>query len=369
LSSEKYTMLTAVGDMMFYGQMARNMTAANDPLWAFRPLGSALVEGDLLFGNFETPISVERRNEPDAPDRFFSPAGVGESLKRYGFNVVNLANNHIYDFGTEGVQCTVQELKKAGLAYFGIGLTDDEASKPIIVNSRNGMQFGFLGYTTANNVLDRKHKYIACFPDLKKINQQVHELAEKVDIVVVSCHTGSQFNPYPAPDTRKLASTSIEAGASVFLGHHPHIPQGIERIGTGIAIYSLGDFVAPPHTEQTRRTYFIRIRFVGKVVDDYQVVPCFISDDCRTSLAEGETKEKIISNITNLSAAISENKSDELHFQWARGRFFSQYLKSWKEEYRIGGLRMFWRKIRSFRKYHFQLIGQTILSKIRFLKV
>jgi poly-gamma-glutamate capsule biosynthesis protein CapA/YwtB (metallophosphatase superfamily) len=239
---------------MFHGPMAEYMRANNDPLWGFRPVSAALLEGDVLFGNLETPISRLRRNEPDAPDKYFSPPGIGKALKRLGYDIVNLGHNHIYDFGAEGVETTIRELDEAGLPYIGIGRNADEAARPVIVESPTGLRFGFLGYTTASTALDSKHAYVACFPDLKRVADDVANLKTRVGAVAVSCHTGSQYNPYPAPETRALARTAIESGASVFVAHHAHAPQGWERIGGGIAFYCLSDFVAPVQNEQTRRT-------------------------------------------------------------------------------------------------------------------
>lgn len=362
MSSDHSCILTATGDLMLYGEMAERMRENNDLLWGFRPLAEALVRGDLLFGNFETPISVKQQNEPDSPDKYFSPPGIGYALRELGYDVVNLANNHIYDFGTEGVEATTEELTKAGLPFFGIGRTPEEAARPAIVNSRNGVKFGFLGYTTANNALDKKHSHVACFPDLERVGKDIMRLKDQVDIVVVSCHTGAQYNPYPAPETRKLARRVIERGASVYLGHHPHVAQGYERISDGLAVYSLGDFVAPIHSEESRDTFFIRITLAEAKVEAVEVVPCYISDQCRTVPAQDEHRERIAGRLQVLSNHILDGASDELHFTVARGRFFSQYVKSWIRELRYGGPRVIMRKIMSLRRYHLSLMFHAVFG-------
>lgn len=360
LNNDHPWVLTACGDLMFYGPMADQMQLHNDPVWGFRPLGDSLLKGDVLFGNFETPISLARRNVSDAPDKYFSPAGISISLKKYGFNVVNLAQNHIYDFGEEGVKATLDEMRSADLLNFGIGFTPEEASAPIYHSTASGIRVAFIGYTTAAPAVDKKHKYVACFPDIKRVKAHIHQAKQQADAVIVSCHTGAQYNPYPAPETRKLAAAAISAGASVFLGHHPHVPNGYERIGNGLALYSLGDFITPVHNEQTRRTFFARIQLCGDQVVGQEIIPCYITDDCQTTIAEGELRHEIISHIDNISQAISDGRSDNLHFSIARNRFYSQYITSWIQEFRYGGLAVLFRKIRNFRYYHFQLIGRTI---------
>ncbi len=364
MPDKKQTILTATGDMMFYGPLDEKMREHSDPLWGFRKVAQAITSGDILFGNFETPISNEHINAPDAPNKYFSRPGTAKAVKMLGYNVVNLANNHIYDFGSEGVEATLNEMFQARLPYFGIGRNAEEAAKPAIVTSRTGVKFGFIGYTTANNALDPKHKYVACFPSINKISADIAALVKEVDVVVISCHTGSQYNPYPAPETRKLARAAIEAGALIFLGHHSHVPQGIERIGRGLAVYSLGDFVAPVHTEDTRRTFFVRIKVEGAKVSEYETVPCYITNDCQTIIAEGALAEDVKRHIEKISKEIEEGKSDELHFGIARKRFFWQYVKSWLNEFKYGGVKVFIRKIKNLRYYHLQLVISIVFGKL-----
>lgn len=357
--------LTVTGDMMFYGPMAAQMRAHDDPLWAFGPLGDALRQTDLLFGNFETPITVAQQAHKGAPDCYFSPPGIGAALKAYGYSVVNLAHNHIYDFGAEGVEATINELRSADLPFFGMGCTPEEAAQPAIVTTPNGQRVGFLGYTTAQNALDHSHTYVACPPDVDRIRADVAALRGSVDAIVVSCHTGTQFCPYPSPETRAIARAAIEAGAAVFLGHHPHVPQGTERIGDGLALYSLGDFVAPVQNEQTRRAYFGRIELAHAAVRHLELVPCYLTDDCRTTLAEGELRDEIHAHLMELTRQIAAGESDDLHFAYARKRFFSQYVTSWLEELRQGGPLVLLKKFTRLRPYHYQLMAKTLLAPFR----
>ena len=179
------------------------------------------------------------------------------------------------------------------------------------------------------------------------------------------CHTGSQYNPYPAPETRRLAAIAIRAGAAAFFGHHPHVPQGCERIGDGLAVYSLGDFVAPPDNEQTRRTFFARLTIADSRVLEYQQVPCFITDLCQTTLAAGVLHDEIAAHLAALSRTVADGSSDDLHFALARQRFFSQYVTSWIRELREGGPRVILRKIRNLRGYHAELIWKSIFGRRR----
>jgi poly-gamma-glutamate synthesis protein (capsule biosynthesis protein) len=356
--------LTVCGDLMFYGRLAALMRENGDLLWGLRLVAGALRHGDLLFGNLETPVSTLRKNEPDAPAQYFSPPGMGRALRSAGFDIVNLANNHVYDFGVEGVDSTLRELNEAGLPYLGIGRSPEEASRPVIVQCQSGVRAGFLGYTTANNALDRRHTYVACFPHPEQVARAVRLLLESAGTVVVSCHGGAQFNPYPAPEARTLARAAIEAGAALFVGHHPHVLQGVEHIGQGLAIYSLGDFAAPPINELSSQTCFVRVTMQRCRVLDYEIVPCSITGECRTITAHGECGASILKRVQQLSLAIETGRSDSLHFSTARSRFVSQYVKSWIDELRTGGPGVLIRKIRNLRRYHLQLISHALTGGV-----
>lgn len=356
--------LTATGDLMFHGAMAERMRAGADMQWGFRPVAKALRNGDVLFGNLETPITANRRREPDAPGLYFSMPGTGPALGTLGYAVVNLAHNHIYDFGVEGVESTLRELAESNVAAIGIGRTAEEAARPAVITTKNGTRLGFLGYTTMCTALDRRHQYVACFPAHKRVERDIARLKPGVDAVVVSCHTGAQLNPYPAPETRRLAHAAVAAGASVFLGHHPHVPQGWERIGSGLAVYSLGDFVGPPQGEPARARFFIRVRLCGAEVIGHELVPCILNDAGQTCLAEGDDAAQIRDRIAGLTDAISDGSSDRLHFRLAGRRFFTQYLSSWREEIRVGGFRVLWRKARALRAYHLELVWRTVLDAL-----
>ncbi len=204
------------------------------------------------------------------------------------------------------------------------------------------------------------HEYVGCFPHIPTVQADVAALRPSVNAVIVSCHTGAQFNPYPAPETRELARAAIHAGASVFLGHHPHVPQGYERIDHGIAVYSLGNFVASSRREETRRTFFVRIALDGDRVASHEIVPCSIGDDGRTVVADGDLGRSISAEIERLTDDIAQGRSDDLHFDIARSRMGSQYVATWLREFRRGGPGVILRKLRNLRPYHATLVARML---------
>ncbi len=167
------------------------------------------------------------------------------------------------------------------------------------------------------------------------------------------------------PLARFLARTAIDAGATVFLGHHPHVPQGWERIGKGLAVYSLGDFVAPAAEEFRRWRFMVRIKLWEAEVVEHAVTPCYTNDAGQTIVAAGEMRHRIAAHIDELSRGISAERSDNLHFETARGRFLSQYVRSWVDEFRMGGPKVIMRKLCNLRTYHLHLIWRILVGKSR----
>lgn len=349
-------LLTAVGDIMAYGQLAKRMSATRDRLWALRPVLKELAKGDVLFGNFECPVTRDARPGPNRPSQFGAPPGAASAMGQAGFDIVNLAQNHICDFGEEGVQATLDELQQAGVQSIGIGRTFAEARTPRFLTTASGLRVGFLAYTTCFNAIDESLPFTAAAPDLNVVRADVAALQCEADLVVVSCHTGDQDSPYPSPETRELAHATIDAGATVFLGHHPHVAQGVERYGRGVIAYSLGDFMAPPRTEHTRRTFILHVVVEGKQVMGFKQAPCYITDDCRTVLAENEIAESLQQRLINLNRQVESGQSDRLYYDHRRKSFLSSYVPGIWRELRACGPRIIFRKVRHLRKQHLRML-------------
>ncbi len=329
--------------------------------WSLRPVQEVLGRGDVLFGNFEFPVSVARRAEPGCKPERVSPPGIGRALRDAGFHVVNFAHNHLYDFGAEGVECTLRDMADGGPACVGVG-RNCRGGTPA-----RGHRHGIREADRVSRLCHGPHGggqcarvRCGCFPHIPTVQADVAALRPSVNAVIVSCHTGAQFNPYPAPETRELARAAIHAGASVFLGHHPHVPQGYERIDHGIAVYSLGNFVASSRREETRRTFFVRIALDGDRVASHEIVPCSIGDDGRTVLADGDLGRSISAEIQRLTDDIAQGRSDDLHFDIARSRMGSQYVATWLREFRRGGPGVILRKLRNLRPYHATLVARML---------
>ena len=81
------------------------------------------------------------------------------------------------------------------------------------------------------------------YGDIVKICEDVAFLKNSVDFVIVSLHWGTEHYLYPSTEQISMGHAIVDAGASVVIGHHPHVVQGYERYKNGLIFYSLGNFV------------------------------------------------------------------------------------------------------------------------------
>jgi poly-gamma-glutamate synthesis protein (capsule biosynthesis protein) len=282
--------VAAVGDIAL-GPSARQALPLR---WWERPsLRGALDRADIVFGNLEAPICNGAGPVlPKIGPTLESIPETAEILASLGFNVLSLANNHILDHGDDGLQSTATLLSKHGIGTVGAGMDRAQANHPLIM-SCNGMKAGVLGYTYREEwgagtirsgpaTINRRHMLRA-----------VADLRSQVDLVIISLHTGLEGFPVPSPRDRRLAHDLINAGATLVLGHHPHVPQGIERFREGLIAYSLGNFIF--HKPDAflpfgrRVTLVLRAQCGRHRVEAWEIIPLSLSS-LRPSLLNGRKR-------------------------------------------------------------------------------
>ena len=160
---------------------------------------------------------------------------------------VCLGNNHILDYGIEGLESTLKELENLKLDWFGINNGSYYNCSPLLVNI-NEMKTAFFSVvcqsTTPIIELDNKVYLSLLEPD--KIIKSISEVRNKVKRIIVYIHWGVEESSYPTAEDIFIARKLIEAGADIIIGSHAHAPQSIEKYKNGIIAYNLGNFLMPP---------------------------------------------------------------------------------------------------------------------------
>ena len=198
---------------------------------------------DVKVINFEVPLKPEGAAAPKGRERFFQHDDVPDFLRRLGFNVFSLANNHMFDWGDAGFRKTKEAL---GEGAFGAG-TYEEAYTPLVVEV-NGLKIGFLALSFAayTGVFDdvTSHEGLGCayLNDLR-VNHDIMEARKQVDYLFVLPHDGIEYIDIPMPETMARYRDFIDYGADGVFGTHPHCPQGWEEYKGKPIFYSLGNFL------------------------------------------------------------------------------------------------------------------------------
>ncbi|MEM2320881.1 MAG: CapA family protein [Candidatus Bathyarchaeia archaeon] len=231
----------------------------DEPMTAVEKILPVIKAADIAFCNLEGPIT----NRPHVRVPYPLPQSLKtiDMLREAGFNVVSFANNHALDCGFDGFYQTLTLLKKYDIKYVGAGSNIKEARSPVIVECR-GIRIAFLAYASFFSVGDPATSYkpgIAVvrvdprfepphidLDDLAEMQEDIKEAKTKADIVIVSHHWGADPSFTLTMHQKAIAHASIDAGADLVIGHHPHVLQGIEIYKGKIICYSLSNFIFDP---------------------------------------------------------------------------------------------------------------------------
>ncbi|PIR46980.1 MAG: hypothetical protein COV07_01435 [Candidatus Vogelbacteria bacterium CG10_big_fil_rev_8_21_14_0_10_45_14] len=209
-------------------------------LFNFAPL---LKTADITFGNLEGPISDKGYDLGNTYSFRMDPAFV-QALGNAGFDAVSIANNHIGDWGRAAFEDTLLRLRTGDILAVGAGEDEEDAMRPRVME-RNGIKIGFLGFSDVGPTWLAGPKgqpvvLMASHPDIKGI---IEKAKMDVDHLVVSFHFGEEYQKTPTARQQDFARRAVNAGASIVVGHHPHVVQPVERYKGSVIAYSLGNFI------------------------------------------------------------------------------------------------------------------------------
>ncbi len=267
----KFNRLLFAGDVMLARGVRRQILASGDPALPFRKIAFLLSSADLVFINLESPFS-DRGVYHDDGLVFHAPPMAIAGLQLAHVAVASTANNHSRDCGAYGVDFTVRWLSSHNIAAVGSS-ESDAATHCGVVLERNGMRFGFLGYTyDQQNGNWRDIDSRIALADPTTVTADVKKLRKRCDVVIVSMHNGIEYATKPDQSQITFAHAAVDAGATLVIGHHPHVVQPSEKYRGGLIFYSLGNFVfdqfqrvATQHGEIAEVDFLGRWIFVANV--------------------------------------------------------------------------------------------------------
>jgi poly-gamma-glutamate capsule biosynthesis protein CapA/YwtB (metallophosphatase superfamily) len=304
----------AVGDVMLGGTAAPEMVKFGYA-HPFTDIADMLHDAQIVFANLEGPLTDVGEAETDKRYVFRSPpAEVAPALAAAGINVVSLANNHILDYGVEGLKTTLTALAAAGIQHAGAGMDLQQARQPAIVKA-GGYTVALLAYslTFPESFWAGAERPGAAFGHENYVRVDVARARERADIVVVSFHWGREATTELREYQPRLAHAAIDAGATVVLGHHPHILQGIERYKQGIIFYSLGNFAFGSYSRLAQRSMIAELYFKDAELVQVHLIPLNVNNVevvfQPRRLSTHDAKE-VIAQLRGLSAPLNTSIED-----------------------------------------------------------
>ena len=268
------------------------ITATSDPRAPFLETVEILEEADITFCNLESPFYEDERQNGDRLVFGADPVTV-EGLIYAGFDIVSLANNHFGNQGTDGMSFTLSHLSENGIGYTGAGENEATAREPFIIEC-NGVKFAFLAYNDVKSAIRKGYAATADKPGFavltrSNLRQDIRYAREKAHVVVVSIHWGVEYEETPTERQVTYAHLAIDAGASLVLGHHPHVIQPVEEYKDGYIFYSLGNFVFDQMwSEETRIGLIARIFFEGGEIERVETIEVTIHDSHQPQVSGGD---------------------------------------------------------------------------------
>lgn len=350
--------LLAVGDNCLYMKNPEDMLALTAPV---------LRSGDFVTGQLETPCT----DRPAATPLWGLGMGVrspnGYALKRLdalrtaGFNVIHMAGNKVWDAGAPGIEDTIKELRRLGIAPIGIGMNINEARTPAIIE-RKGTKVGFLSYNCvgprenwANPVkpgcawihvltayeLDHptpgSTPTVYTFPDvdsLKAMSDDIHKLRPHCDVLVVHFHKGIGMTHIKLAMYEQVVSyAAIEAGADLILAEHAHCLRGIEFYRNKPIFHGTGQFVpfdpdakpspADPWLVKRQQKLFMELFGIElPESENWLVAP----NSMFTMIAKCTIEKKKISRVAFLPCLINKHGQPEVMKHDKRGQQVFDYM-------------------------------------------
>lgn len=240
MRNEITTLIT--GDTYLGGGRVRKLAEENDADKLFGDFLQLMKDSDLSITNLESPIIDQGLSIDKTGPALKSSVNSAQILNTAGIDLVTLANNHIMDYGDEGLRSTLETCKALGINYTGAGENYDKASEPYIFE-KNGIKIAVLN-VAENEFGTTNGTHPGCHP-LNPVQNfySINDVREEVDHTIMIVHGGHEYYNLPSPRMKQTYRYFIDAGASAVIGHHTHCFSGHEIYNGKPICYSLGNFL------------------------------------------------------------------------------------------------------------------------------
>ncbi len=321
-------------------------TSSNEELFASgdgeglvgKEILAVLQRSDYRVFNLEVPLSEKNEMIMKYGACLKAKTVMVNGIKSLGADLLSLANNHIYDCGTEGVMTTMSALEQAGIGHVGAGVNQERARLPYII-AKDGITVGI--YALAENEFAGASKdragantidYLTSFDEIK-------EVKSKCDYLIILYHGGKIGYQYPSPQLQRVCRKMIDVGGDCVILQHSHCIGCEEQYKKGRILYGQGNFLfdhAEDRNELWDEGLLVQLDVAGT---DYQLeyIPV-IRENNHVRLADNKTKEEIMGKFLARSEDIKKDGFVENHYS----KFATKQMDKLYMDLHGSGLRHLW---------------------------
>lgn len=327
--------IALLGDIAFFGKNTINNSHIFD---YYKDIRDFLVRYDYVVANLETPFADVRVPYGHKSVHIYSEIQNIKLLKYIGISTVNLANNHLFDFGKKSYELTKQILNENSISYFGI-----EKKQVLVEKDENKIAFsGYCCYST--NPLGTSNEGVneLNYPEIEK---NLAQNSYKGYSNILSIHAGSEHINFPNWDHIKFARKLAEKNLYVYYGHHPHVLQGIEEFNNSLIAYSLGNFSFDDvytnksdkplvkQSENNKSSIILELEYQKNKLVNYKPIPIYAGNE-KMEIGSNEISKKLDYYSSKLKmaepdynkmrskilASFVQNRNAKRNFKWYLNR-------------------------------------------------
>jgi poly-gamma-glutamate synthesis protein (capsule biosynthesis protein) len=314
--------IALVGDIGFFGRYSIENNP--DVFDYFREASEYLSKFDYVIGNLELPF-LKDGQAIGAKSAYLKSDPKNIALLEYlNINIVTLANNHIYDFGRQGVESTIELLERHNIKHFGVN------NKALTLDDAKIALHGYCCYSTNPYGLDADVNKL----NIDTVSKKLTNYHQNGYLNIVSIHAGLEHVNFPAYHDIQMARQFSQICPYVYYGHHPHVLQGIEKVDDSLHAYSLGNFCfddvytnksSQPLVKQNvnnKSSVILELEVVDGKLIEHLVTDLFMADD-RLAIGTKDIELKLQQYTEFLS-------TDESEYGQHRNSLLTKYIEGRK---------------------------------------
>lgn len=267
------------------------------------------INNEFAYSDAGAPLENKMYTFRAEPERVFM-------LGEMGVDIAGLANNHVYDFGPEAMEDTLDTLRRAGIDYVGAGRNLEEAMTPVY-REIDGIKVAYVAASRAEKfqmtpqATEEEAGILRCY-DTELFLEAIRRARREADYVIALVHWGTEYSTELEDVQVETGKEYIDAGADIVIGAHTHCLQGMEYYQGKPVIYSLGNFW---FNNKPLDTMLFQLRLWGEDRTsaitaenvEIQIVPAR-QENCRTRMLEGEEAEQLFDYLEGISTGIEIDK-------------------------------------------------------------